>query len=82
MTIVPVFVPVCTTVHVVTVPVVVIPVLAVEPVFITIVIFFVTGSITIWKFPVVSALVGKARRRAVTMKKIQSNFLFMRKIYI
>gem|GEM_PF-2500912 len=42
-----IIVPVLTVVHVLTVPVMVVPVLAVEPVFMTIVILWVIGSITI-----------------------------------
>ena len=53
------------------------PVSAVEPVFMTIVIFLVTGSMTIWKFPVVSALVGKARRRVIAIKTIHKSFFCM-----
>jgi hypothetical protein len=69
-------VPVVVIVPVVTIHVFTAPVVAV-PVFVTIVIFFVTGSIMISKFPVVSALVGKTRKSVVTMRKSQSNFLFM-----
>ena len=83
MIIVPVFVVPVFVVHVVTVPVSVVPVfvvqVVVDQVFMTIVILWVTGSMTIWKIPLVSALAGKTRRRAAAVNAIQSNFLCMEK---
>lgn len=61
---------------VVQVVVVVVPVI-VAPVFMTIVILWVTGSMTIWKFPVVSALTGSVKTHAMIAKNIQSTLLFM-----
>lgn len=79
-------VPVLLAVHVVMSPVSVFPVymvpvsalhVPVAPVFVTTVIFLVMGSMIIWKFPVVSALMGNASRRAVAAKTIPSVFLFI-----
>ncbi|MEI6118895.1 MAG: hypothetical protein WCP92_06875 [bacterium] len=39
-------------------------------------------TVPVFTVPVVSALVGKVRRRTVVIKAIHNNFLFMRKIYI
>jgi len=73
--IVPVFVPVSVVPVITNVHVFVVHVSAVEPVFMTIVICLVTGSMTIWKFPVESAFTGNMSRRAATRKNIQNNFL-------
>ena len=72
MVLVHVFVPVIVVVPVLIVPVLVVPVI--------ILIFFVIGSMTIWKFPVVSAFIGKTTHMAVIIKNIQSNFLFMKEM--